>query len=351
MKQRFGIIILTLIAAGSFCVTLSPHTALAADTSDSKPILFRLNIGIPGSKFIAGQDITLTGATFGEYISALYVFFVGVAGILATVMIIYGGYKYVISRGNAGKMSDARDQITTAITGLVLSLGAYLILLTINPHLVKFDGFQLQSINQKLQGLEEGMSSEKGTPPATWDGNNITTYDATFTTYGSSILGPDGRIWLKALMLIESSGNPNAESPVGACGLMQLLPSTADQYDNGKVDNSVTCAFLKSHTEDSIIIAAKYLRSLLDNTCPTTATYKDGSTATCTPSATKCTNNNYTYAVAAYNGGRGANCSSVTCPGKTWWECEANSGFKETRDYVTKARSAYDKVVNWGWSN
>jgi hypothetical protein len=324
-----------------------------APVTPSKPIFFKLNVGIPGSAtFNSGKPIELTGATFGEYIAAFYAFFVGMAGILATVMIMYGGVRYVVSRGNPAQISQAKDQITAAITGLVLSLGAYLILLTINPNLVEFNGFKLKTVEQKLQGFEVEMSSEKGAPPANWRGGNVATYDQDIAAYATG----EERDWLKAIMLVESSGDPNAQSydknhnPL-ACGLMQLLPSTADLYDNGKADNSVTCADLKSDPRKSIMIGEKYLQSLLAKTCPignNVVKYKSGAYANCT-SNTGCSNNSYYYATAAYNAGMGANCSSIDCPGQTWWQCVANPGYQETRNYVNKVEQAYNKIVQGHW--
>ena len=44
----------------------------------------------------------------------------------------------------------------------------------------------------------------------------------------------DGAAWVEAQVQVESSGNPNAVSPCGAMGLLQLMPGTADEM--GVVD-------------------------------------------------------------------------------------------------------------------
>lgn len=339
----------------------------AIDKSDTTKgnFFLKLNFGIPGSKFIAGKNITLTGATLGEYISAFYVFFTGLAGIMAVAMMVYGGFQYVASSGNSGRMSNARDTITSAVSGLVLALGAYTILLFVNPNLVKFDGIKLTSVTTILQGLEGSMQSEKGVPAASWSGNNIPTYDteilAAANAAGLSQVNNEGRNRLKALMFIESSGDPNAVSGAGACGLVQLLPSTAknvsDNHSLGYTDfscdktNSPGVGLL--NPAENTMIAAWYYRDLLEKTCPIstlenpTVYYKNGSAAIC--GASDCTDGNPRYANAAYNGGLGANCSSKDCAGQTWWECSSNPGYDETRKYVDKAETAYQAILRNRW--
>ena len=55
---------------------------------------------------------------------------------------------------------------------------------------------------------------------------------------------------------------------------------------------------------------------------------------------------------ACYNGGSGALNPSVepTCQGQTFWECEINSGYTQTRDYVEKANEYYNSITYSGSS-
>ena len=60
-----------------------------------------------------------------------------VSGLLAFAVVVYAGIKYTISGGNASVQGDAKDQIKQAFLGLLLLLGAYIILNTINPRLTR----------------------------------------------------------------------------------------------------------------------------------------------------------------------------------------------------------------------
>ncbi len=68
-----------------------------------------------------------------EYISVFYRFFIGVVGIFAVAMIMWGGIKWLIASGNTEKISQAKDNITSAIIGVVIALVSYVLLNTINP--------------------------------------------------------------------------------------------------------------------------------------------------------------------------------------------------------------------------
>lgn len=69
-------------------------------------------------------------------IADLYAWSLGMGGLIAMMIIIYGGILYIASGGNPSKRQDAKEWILAAIFGLMLLFGAYLLLHTINPCLV-----------------------------------------------------------------------------------------------------------------------------------------------------------------------------------------------------------------------
>jgi len=72
----------------------------------------------------------------GEFITKIYKYAVGVAGILAVVMIIISGAQYIVSGGNSEQMGSAKKRIGGALIGLFIAYASYFILNTINPALV-----------------------------------------------------------------------------------------------------------------------------------------------------------------------------------------------------------------------
>ncbi len=73
-------------------------------------------------------------STLNGYIQLLYRFGLGIGGILAVGMIVWGSILISIS-GSVDKEREGRDFITSALFGLVLLFGAYLLLNQINPSL------------------------------------------------------------------------------------------------------------------------------------------------------------------------------------------------------------------------
>ncbi|MDD4995235.1 MAG: pilin [Patescibacteria group bacterium] len=80
-----------------------------------------------------------TARDIGSYIALLYNYLVGVAVIVAIVMIMYGGFRWVTAAGDSGKISEAKKTMVGAVVGLVLALFSYTLLNTINPALVRLD--------------------------------------------------------------------------------------------------------------------------------------------------------------------------------------------------------------------
>lgn len=87
---------------------------------------------------INGTDLTWD-TSLPDIIKYVYLFSVGICGAVALLSILIGAIKYVGAAGNPSKMSDAKEQIFSAILGVIILLSSYLILNTINPDLVNFN--------------------------------------------------------------------------------------------------------------------------------------------------------------------------------------------------------------------
>ncbi|OGZ10856.1 MAG: hypothetical protein A3D67_02680 [Candidatus Lloydbacteria bacterium RIFCSPHIGHO2_02_FULL_51_22] len=79
----------------------------------------------------------LTGSNIEIYVKTIFWMAIVSAGVLAVVMITYGGVLYMTSEAFNTK-SAAKTHITMAIVGLILAASSVLILQTVNPDLLKF---------------------------------------------------------------------------------------------------------------------------------------------------------------------------------------------------------------------
>jgi len=74
----------------------------------------------------------------GSYVSGAFRLAIAISGVLAVMMIVFAGIKYM-SADAIGSKSEARKQIQDAILGLLLVFASYIILEAINPDLVNFN--------------------------------------------------------------------------------------------------------------------------------------------------------------------------------------------------------------------
>lgn len=93
--------------------------------------------GCPKNGELVKIDPSGTGK-LGEYLNLMIRLFIGLCAVAAVVMIVIAGIEYSASELTHTK-EDAKNRIQGAILGLILALGSYALLFTINPDLLRTD--------------------------------------------------------------------------------------------------------------------------------------------------------------------------------------------------------------------
>jgi hypothetical protein len=113
--------------------TAPAPSATTTPSSNTRPLITpKLSIDIPTVKFTSTIVDGETRVNYlGDYIAGIYKYLIGVATLIAIVMLMIGGLQYSLFQG-----SGAKTRMKNAVTGLILLLSTYIILATINPRLV-----------------------------------------------------------------------------------------------------------------------------------------------------------------------------------------------------------------------
>lgn len=133
------------------CQQLQPKAAAPAEKVPST-IVPRLQIDIPTVKFTDitrkrdGELETLDIPWLADYIDGVYRYAVGIAGALAAVIMMIGGFQYVTAGGDKSRVDAGKEKIKNAVIGLALSVGAYVLLNAVNPDLVGFNALKIVSV-------------------------------------------------------------------------------------------------------------------------------------------------------------------------------------------------------------
>jgi hypothetical protein len=114
MKKFVGFAATAALAAA----TILP-TATFAVSPDPSTDPFGLDV-VGGSVGLGGGDVRETA---GRIINVA----LGFLGIIAVVIVLIGGFKYMVSGGNEEKTSEAKNMIVAGIIGLAIILSAWAI--------------------------------------------------------------------------------------------------------------------------------------------------------------------------------------------------------------------------------
>ena len=130
MKIKYNLAVWLIVGTVVMTGLATVKPALAASTNGD--LQFVPELPLPGL-FDKAQPADTS--LLGNYIRAMYVYFIWVVGIVATFMVIYAAVRWVAAAGNAGVIKDARDMINNAIIGVVIALTSVVLLNIINPRL------------------------------------------------------------------------------------------------------------------------------------------------------------------------------------------------------------------------
>jgi lysozyme len=119
--------------------------AYAQTETGLKPPTLQINIPtLDTSQWTTGN----AGNWVGVYIVAIYKYGVGIIGIVAAVVMMYGGILWLTAGGASDRVSEAKEWIKASLYGLIIALTSYTLLYVVNPDLVSFTSLDITKIQQ-----------------------------------------------------------------------------------------------------------------------------------------------------------------------------------------------------------
>lgn len=264
---------------------------------------------------------------------------VGVKGIIdwgmnvmtffAIAIIVAMGIVYIVSAGNDSMMKKAKDGIKATLIGFAIMLGSWVIvnffMMTLAQNKVVSQGGKWSEFTCDTASSTKQVDGVDTTPTAPIVAQNLPSGCSNYKSdFASAANGAADKCLLEAIAAAESQCTPSATSPKGACGMMQMLESTARQ----------SCEYLNSHPKESVQLSATYLSSLKSQISAYSGQFNIGEDDL----------------IASYNTGPGNGTNgdqtkqafypSKDCPGMPAWQCPVNAGgFSETQKYVKQVQS------------
>lgn len=135
------------------------------NASDTKILLTtpKLNVEIPGLVFgnyaqVKNKQIEIP--FLAQYIAGVYRYLLTISVIAAAVMVVYGGFKYILA-ANFQDVQDGKETIKDALIGLVLVFAAYVIMSSFSPNALSLNAVKIPYVEpepfakEKLQAYAE----------------------------------------------------------------------------------------------------------------------------------------------------------------------------------------------------
>lgn len=127
------------------------------DTNTYKPLAPLPNPNSQGG-MMSTVNVGGGGAGLASYLNLIIRLVIGIAAVLAVIMIVWGGIEYMSSE-LIGNKEAGKDRISHAVLGLLLALGAWVILSTINPKLLYVSKLVPTTV---IQGVDAPQTAANG---------------------------------------------------------------------------------------------------------------------------------------------------------------------------------------------
>jgi hypothetical protein len=130
---------------------------------------------VPLAKIPGLTDIQPTKGGLASFFNNLYKYAIGLAAVLAVIMIIWGGLEYS-TQDSISKKSDGKERIQEAILGLILVLSPALVFSIINPGILNLS-INLQELDTRsgnVIGGNGGGTTQTTQPTTTQNGCSVT---------------------------------------------------------------------------------------------------------------------------------------------------------------------------------
>jgi hypothetical protein len=119
MIQKIKTLVLTTLSFAVLAATPVAFGGVASAANIQDNLCSGANLEINGDTNCA-SDAGVASDKVNSMITKIINIFSAVVGIAAVIMIIWGGFKYITSGGDSGKVTGAKNTIIYAIIGLII---------------------------------------------------------------------------------------------------------------------------------------------------------------------------------------------------------------------------------------
>lgn len=301
------------IAETPICCCKAGITAKSQTKDAPRFVMPEFQIKIPGLNKLS--DVSCANGVckipwISEYTFAVYEYGLSIAGILGVLILMAAGLLWIVSGGDQNKITKAKKMIFGSIVGLIILVGANLLLTNINPDLA-----ELKTINI---GYVERIELEQDV--------DITVVGGVTGYLAGCKAAKNGD-----LSVCEAYGNAEPGGLINAPGKKGTIRIKADIYQ--KYQAAMECVRQKNNGQDLFVINEAF-RSAAEQIRLKEQGY---------PAATPCCSNHSSGQAMDIHRKDG---------NKMTWEYNISSGLKECMNaqglYANLNKSPYDEP--WHWS-